>query len=224
MSARAHALWLAKLSTLNDNALCVLRAHCNRVYVGINANVVATLLFAQISVVIDNSSNVLALFDSELAVNARVSVGLGSGLVANFNVGALSRIELLVDKSASVKIAFVNALFESSVKVLFKLRASSRALVRVSAAVASQAFANTTSALALGKHVKLKLVYDVLLIASAPILISPRFTTRDASSLFIHSISVSSLRSNCLYWSNRLINANALAALSLYSLCTTQSD
>lgn len=60
---------------LNDNVFCVYRAYCYRIYVGVNANVVATLTLAQVSVVIDNSSNVLALFDSDAAVRARVSVG-----------------------------------------------------------------------------------------------------------------------------------------------------
>ncbi|XXN13561.1 MAG: hypothetical protein AAI902_00490 [Candidatus Hodgkinia cicadicola] len=214
----------AKLGIFNDNICCVHRTHCDRIYVGINANVVATLMFIQIGVIIDNSSNVLALFDSEAAMNARVIVGLNSSLVANFNVGAQSRIELLVDRTASVDIAFVNVLFESSVEMLLKLRAHASALVHVSAVVANQAHFNTISASALGKHVKLKLVYDVLLTAAAPILISPRFVTRDMFSLFIHAVSVNSLRSCCLYWNNRLINANALAALSLYSLCITRFD
>ncbi|AUG33810.1 hypothetical protein TETCHI1a_000043 [Candidatus Hodgkinia cicadicola] len=220
--ARSQVCSRAKLSVFNDNARCVCRTHCNRIYVGVNADVVATLMFAQISVLIDNSSNVLALFDSEAAMSARVSVGLNSSLVANFNVGAQSHIELLVDRAASVDIAFVNVLSESSVETLLKLRARSCSLVYVSAVVANQAFVNTVSALALGKHVKLKLVFDVLLAAAAPILISPRFAARDMSSLLIHAVSVNSLRGDCVYWSNRLIGANALAALSLYSLCITR--
>ncbi|AUG34109.1 hypothetical protein TETAUR1a_000041 [Candidatus Hodgkinia cicadicola] len=219
---RTHVFACAKLSMFNDNAHSARTTRCDRVYVGVNAHVVATLTCAQISVTIDNSSNVLALFDSEAATSARVSVGVSSSLVANFNVGAQSRIELLADRTASVDIAFVNVLFESSVETLLKLRARSRALVYVSAVVANQAFVNTISALALGKHVKLKLVFDVLLAAAAPILISPRFAARDMSSLLVHAVSVNSLRSNCVYWSNRLIGANALAALSLYSLCITR--
>ncbi|ATW06118.1 hypothetical protein TETLIM1_000096 [Candidatus Hodgkinia cicadicola] len=222
--ASAQFFSSAKLSVLNDNALCVCGAHCGRMYVGINANVVAALMFIRVSVVIDNSSSVLALFDSEGGINARVSVGLNSSLVANFSVGARSRIELLVDRAASVDIAFVNVLFESGVEMLLKLRAHARALVHVSAVIASQAFVNTISASALGERVKLKLVYDVLLTAAAPILISPRFAARDMSPLLIHAVSVNSLRSDCIYWSNRLIDANALAALSLYLLCITRFD
>lgn len=214
----------AKLGLFNDNARAVRAVRCDRMYVGVNANVVATLTFLRIGVVIDNSSNVLALFDSEAALSARLLVGLNSSLVANFNVGAQSRVELLVDRTASVDIAFANVLFESSVEALLKLRARARALVRVSAVVANQAFVNTISALALGKHVKLKLVYDVLLTAAAPVLISPRFVTRDMSSLFVHAVSVNSLRGCCRYWNNRLINSSALAALSLYSLCITRFD
>ncbi|AHL31095.1 MAG: hypothetical protein HCTETUND2_160 [Candidatus Hodgkinia cicadicola] len=209
---------------LNDNVFCVYRAYCYRIYVGINANVVATLTLAQVSFVIDNSSNVLALFDSDAAVRARVSVGWSSSLIANFNVGALSHVELLVDTNASVDVAFVNVLFESSVEMLLKLRARALALVHVSAVVATQAYVSTISALALGRRTKLKLVYDVLLTEAAPVLISPRFATRDMLSLFIHAVSVNSLRTHCLYWNNRLINANALAALSLYLLCITRFD
>ncbi|AUG91599.1 hypothetical protein TETLON2b_000092 [Candidatus Hodgkinia cicadicola] len=174
---------------LNDNVFCVYRARCNRVYVGVNANVVATLLLTRISVLIDNSSNVLALFESDATVDARVSVGLSSSLVASFNVGALSRVELLVDTNASVDVAFVNALFESSVEM--PLKPLALALARVSAVVASQAQAS------------LRCAVD---------------RSRATCSL------CSSLRAHCLYWNNRLINANALAALSLYLLCITRFD
>ncbi len=180
-----------------------------------------TFASERLSVIIDNSANASIAFKFSKTAKVRVLVGLNSSLVANLNASSCLFVELLLDRAANVDIAFVNVLSAADVEMSLKLRANSHALVRVSVAIANRACVNTINALALGRRVNLKLVYDILLLARAPISISPRFATRDKLSLFIHAVSVSCL-SCCAYCNNRLINALALAALSSHSLCTTR--
>ncbi len=60
--------------------------------VSVDANVIAALVFyGLVFVLADSSSNGLALVDSEVAMDATVSVGWNSSLVANFNVGGRNR-------------------------------------------------------------------------------------------------------------------------------------
>ncbi|XXM93243.1 MAG: hypothetical protein AAI946_00475 [Candidatus Hodgkinia cicadicola] len=196
---------------------------CPRVHVGINANVSVALVHAQTSLIMDNVSNVLTLSSFKQTANVRVTVGFGSKLTASFGGCAGLSLELLADRTAKVSVTFVNVLSESNINALFKLRAHTRALICATATVAHLVYANTVNAIALGKRVKLKVICDVLQAARTALAISPRFMICDMSSALVHAVSISCL-TRCPYYNSRIIDAPALAALSVYSLCATQSD
>ncbi|XXM90064.1 hypothetical protein AADW59_00490 [Candidatus Hodgkinia cicadicola] len=215
---------------IHDNTQCefVYTACYRCIYFGVHSSKRIALQSSKINVILDNACNLFVLFYFKKASNIRICVGFGSKLEINFAMFTYLKLELIADRLSNINIVFTNALCDSNIDIVFKMRARTHAQISVANVLAHWSFDSTFAALALEKRVKLKIVYDVLLIALAPFCASPRFVIGDKHSLFVHAINVSCSSYyglNCnVYCANRLLSARVLAALFLYSLCIARFD